>query len=44
MPTVESLRQILSNVPFPGFSRDIVSTGTVTKIELEEGVVTVKLR
>jgi len=39
--SLESLRKRLRNVPYPGFSNDIVSQGFVRDISVEDGVVTV---
>jgi ATP-binding protein involved in chromosome partitioning len=41
MPDVDSIRESLAAVPYPGFSRDIVSFGLVRNIEVEGGKVTV---
>ncbi len=39
--TPETIREALSNVPYPGFSRDIVSFGLVKAIDVEDGKVRV---
>jgi len=41
--TAELISQALEQVKFPGLPRDIVSLGFVEAIEVEEGVVTIKL-
>ncbi|MFK7910056.1 MAG: P-loop NTPase [Akkermansiaceae bacterium] len=41
--TVDSVTELLKQVPYPGFSRDIVSFGLVKNIEIEDGVVTVNI-
>ncbi|MEM9481720.1 MAG: P-loop NTPase, partial [Verrucomicrobiota bacterium] len=43
MPDEDSIRSALSEVPYPGFSRDIVSFGIVKGIGVEGGKVTVQL-
>jgi len=43
MITEEQIREALSTVPYPGFSRDIVSFGLVKTIGIEGGVVEVKI-
>lgn len=41
--TPESILEILKEVPYPGFSRDIVSFGLVKNVEIEGDVVTVSI-
>jgi len=41
--TVDSVTELLKQVPYPGFSRDIVSFGLVKNIEVEDGTVTVNI-
>ena len=41
MPTDSDIRQALSQVRYPGFSRDIISFGLVKNIVIEGGDVTV---
>src|SRR5262249_11350695 len=43
MPTPEELLARLRTIPYPGFSRDIVSFGLVRDIEVSSRGVTVKL-
>src|SRR5258706_5896696 len=43
MPTPQELLERLKTIPYPGFSRDIVSFGLVRDIEVSSGGVTVKL-
>src|SRR5262245_53451283 len=43
MPTPQELLARLKTIPYPGFSRDIVSFGLVRDIEVGSGGVTVKL-
>ncbi len=42
--SVDLIRERLSQVSYPGFSRDIVSIGVVSKIEIEQGVVMLRLK
>jgi ATP-binding protein involved in chromosome partitioning len=42
-PTVEQVRELLARIPYPGFSRDIVSFGVVDDVTVEQGRVTVQL-
>jgi ATP-binding protein involved in chromosome partitioning len=42
-PTADQIRELLSKIPYPGFSRDIVSFGVVGDIAVEEGRVRVEL-
>lgn len=42
-PTKESVEQVLREVKYPGFSRDIVSFGLVREIEIQDGQVLVKV-
>lgn len=39
----DSIRELLKQVPYPGFSRDIVSFGLVKNIEIDNGIVTVNI-
>ena len=41
--TVDSVTELLKQVSYPGFSRDIVSFGLVKNIEVEDGTVTVDI-
>lgn len=41
--TPESITELLKQVPYPGFSRDIVSFGLVKDVQIENGVVTVNI-
>jgi len=41
--TPESISELLKQVPYPGFSRDIVSFGLIKNIQFEDGVVTVNI-
>lgn len=41
--TEELVREALSKVPYPGFTRDIVSFGIVKAVEINEGEVTISL-
>ena len=41
--TPDSIQEILKQVPYPGFSRDIVSFGLIKDIQVEDGVVTVNI-
>lgn len=41
--TPESISELLKQIPYPGFSRDIVSFGLVKDIQIEKGVVTVQI-
>lgn len=41
--TPESISELLKKVPYPGFSRDIISFGLVKNIEIENGIVTVNI-
>ena len=41
--TVETIREALSKVAYPGFSRDIVSFGLVKDIQIEDGQVRVRI-
>lgn len=41
MPDIESIRQTLSTVLYPGFNRDILSFGLVRNIRIDDGKVTV---
>jgi len=41
--TPETIREALSKVPYPGFSRDIVSFGLVKGIEMEDGRIRVTI-
>src|SRR5262245_66446159 len=43
MPTPQELLARLKTIPYPGFSRDIVSFGLVRDIEISSAGVTVKL-
>ena len=43
MPTPEDLLARLKSIPYPGFSRDIVSFGLIRDIEISSGGVVVKL-
>jgi ATP-binding protein involved in chromosome partitioning len=44
LPTEERIREVLASVPYPGFSRDIVSFGLVHGVAIgEDGLVTVRL-
>lgn len=40
---IESIKEVLKGVRYPGFSRDIVSFGLVKSVDVEDGVVTVKI-
>jgi ATP-binding protein involved in chromosome partitioning len=42
-PAVETIRELLARIPYPGFSRDIVSFGVVDDVTIEGGRVTVRL-
>ena len=42
--TNDSLRDALSQVKYPGFSRDIISFGLVKSTEVADGIATVKLQ
>lgn len=42
-PTTDQIREALEKVRFPGLSRDIVSFGFVEAVELDDGVVRLKL-
>ena len=42
--TVEAVRSALAAVPYPGFSRDIVSFGVVRDVAVDGGAVTVALQ
>jgi ATP-binding protein involved in chromosome partitioning len=42
-PTADQVRELLAKVPYPGFSRDIVSFGVVDDVTVERGRVTVQL-
>ena len=44
MLTPEAVMAVLARVSYPGFHRDIVSTGTVTKVDVDGGLVTVRLK
>lgn len=44
MPTQEAILATLKSVRYPGFSKDIVSLGTVEKVEADGGVITVSLK
>jgi len=41
--TPESITELLKQVPYPGFSRDIVSFGLVKNVEIQNGLVTVNI-
>jgi ATP-binding protein involved in chromosome partitioning len=41
--TPDSITELLKQVPYPGFSRDIVSFGLVKNVEVRDGVVTVNI-
>ncbi len=41
--TPESIKELLKKVPYPGFSRDIVSFGLIKNIEIDNGIVTVNI-
>ena len=41
--TPDSILELLRQVPYPGFSRDIVSFGLVKDVTIEDGVVTVQI-
>lgn len=41
--TPDSIKELLKQVPYPGFSRDIVSFGLVKSVEIEDGTVTVNI-
>ena len=41
--TPESITELLKKVPYPGFSRDIVSFGLVKEVLVEDGIVTVRI-
>ena len=41
--TTDSIKEALKQVPYPGFSRDIVSFGLVKDIQIENGIVTVQI-
>ncbi|MCP5538176.1 MAG: Mrp/NBP35 family ATP-binding protein [Akkermansiaceae bacterium] len=41
--TPDTIRELLKQVPYPGFSRDIVSFGLVKDVQFENGVVTVNI-
>ncbi len=41
--TPDSITELLKQVPYPGFSRDIVSFGLVKNVEVDDGVVTVNI-
>lgn len=41
--TSESILEILKQVPYPGFSRDIVSFGLVKDVQIDDDVVTVSI-
>ncbi|MCW0218444.1 MAG: iron-sulfur cluster assembly protein, partial [Prosthecobacter sp.] len=43
MPTDSDIRQALSQVRYPGFSRDIISFGLVKDIQIEGGKITVEI-
>jgi len=43
MPTPQDLLERLKTVPYPGFTRDIVSFGVVRDIEISARGVTVRL-
>lgn len=42
-PTADQVRELLAKIPYPGFSRDIVSFGVVDDVTVEGGEVTVQL-
>jgi ATP-binding protein involved in chromosome partitioning len=42
-PTADQVRELLAKIPYPGFSRDIVSFGVVDDVAIEDGRVTVQL-
>jgi ATP-binding protein involved in chromosome partitioning len=41
--TPDSILELLKQVPYPGFSRDIVSFGLVKDVSIDEGIVTVTI-
>ena len=41
--TPESISELLKQVPYPGFSRDIVSFGLIKNIQFKDGIVTVNI-
>ena len=41
--TPESILELLKKVPYPGFSRDIVSFGLVKDVSIEDGIVSVQI-
>lgn len=41
--TPDSVKELLKQVPYPGFSRDIVSFGLVKNVEIRDGEVTVNI-
>jgi ATP-binding protein involved in chromosome partitioning len=41
--TPDSIKEVLKQVPYPGFSRDIVSFGLVKDVEIDNGIVTVQI-
>lgn len=41
--TPDRITELLKQVPYPGFSRDIVSFGLVKNVEVDDGVVTVNI-
>ncbi len=42
--TVDQIKEVLSKINYPGFTRDIVSFGVVKDIEIEGSEITVKLK
>lgn len=44
MPTQDEILAALKTVRYPGFSKDIVTLGTVEKVEADGGVITVSLK
>lgn len=41
--TPDSIKEVLKQVPYPGFTRDIVSFGLVKDVEIDNGIVTVQI-
>ena len=41
--TPDSILELLKKVPYPGFSRDIVSFGLVKNVTIEDGIVSVQI-
>ena len=41
--TIDSIKEALKKVPYPGFSRDIVSFGLVKDIQINNGIVTIQI-